>query len=191
MDYSKAKSYILERLNLELPAELYYHCLEHTLDVHRSAKKLAALEAVDGEDLILIKTSALFHDSGFLKSYIDHEHFGVGIAQTVLPDFDYNTRQVSVVCGMINATRIPQTPATHLERILCDADLDYLGRSDYYEISEMLKRELEAQHRVSTEEQWKSLQVGFLEQHQYFTDSAIERRDLAKKERLAELKAAR
>ena len=33
------------------------------------------------------------------------------------------------------ATKIPQTPLTKLEEIICDADLDYLGREDFFEIS--------------------------------------------------------
>lgn len=189
MDYLKAKYYILNRLKEELPAELYYHCLDHTLDVHRSGKKLAKLEGVAGEDLVLIKTAALFHDSGFLKSYVNHEQFGAGIAQEVLPDFDYSLDQVAVICGMIKATRIPQNPATHLEKILCDADLDYLGRVDYYEVSEMLKRELEAQRKIKTKKEWNDLQVGFMEQHEYFTNSAIKMRAEAKQARLNELKA--
>ena len=188
MNYSKAKRYIVNRLKQELPPELYYHCFEHTVDVHQSAKELAGLEGVDGDDLVLIKTAALFHDSGFLLSYVNHEQFGAGIAEEVLPEFGYNPEQVKQVCGMIKATRIPQTPGNHLEEILCDADLDYLGRDDYYQVSDMLKRELEAQNRISTEQEWVDLQVGFLEQHSYFTQSAIERRAEAKAARLKELK---
>ena len=189
MDYLKAKSYIINRLKEELPSELYYHCLEHTLDVHQSAKKLAKLEGVGGEDLVLIKTAALFHDSGFLKTYVNHEQFGATIAQEALPDFGYNPNQVTAICGMIKATRIPQNPTTHLERILCDADLDYLGRADYYEVSGMLKRELEAKTSLRTEKEWKDLQVGFLEQHRYFTNSASKMRAKAKEIILKELKS--
>lgn len=184
-----AKSYIVNRLKVELPAELYYHCLDHTLDVHESATKLARLEGVAGEDLILIKTASLFHDSGFLKSHVNHEQFGVDIAREVLPDFGYNSKQVSIICGMIKATRIPQSPATHLEKILCDADLDYLGRADYYEVSGMLKRELEAQSRISTEKEWNEIQVEFLEEHRYFTDSATKMRAETKDAHLKELKS--
>ncbi len=190
MDYLKAKSYIVSQLKEELPSVLYYHCYEHTMDVHRSAVKLAHLEGIGKEDLVLIKTAALFHDSGFLKSYVRHEQFGAAIAQQVLPDFGYSPNEVRKICGMIKATRIPQTPSTHLEKILCDADLDYLGRSDYYEVSGMLKRELETLNRISTEKEWNDLQVGFLEQHSYFTESATQMRAAAKDDRLRELKGA-
>ena len=39
------------------------------------------------------------------------------------------------------ATEIPQNPKTHLEMIMCDADLDYLGRYDFETISNNLYTE--------------------------------------------------
>ncbi|MDA0973125.1 MAG: hypothetical protein O2867_05255 [Bacteroidetes bacterium] len=40
------------------------------------------------------------------------------------------------------ATKVPQEPKDHLARILCDADLDYLGGDDYDEIAGGLYQEL-------------------------------------------------
>ena len=37
---------------------------------------------------------------------------------------------------------MPQTPKNHLEEIMCDSDLDYLGRQDFYPIAETLRQEL-------------------------------------------------
>ncbi|MCK9612757.1 MAG: hypothetical protein PHR81_00260 [Bacteroidales bacterium] len=39
------------------------------------------------------------------------------------------------------ATKIPTKLKNKLEKLLCDADLDYLGREDYMEISNRLRRE--------------------------------------------------
>ena len=36
------------------------------------------------------------------------------------------------------ATKVPQSPKNHLEEILCDCDLDYLGRDDFEKISNNL-----------------------------------------------------
>jgi HD superfamily phosphodiesterase len=66
MDFQAAKDYIITRLKNELSTTLYYHGLHHTLDVYNAAEKLAAMEAVSGDDLILLKTAALFHDAGFI-----------------------------------------------------------------------------------------------------------------------------
>ena len=64
MDFAGAKSYILEKLERELNPDLVYHKLEHTLDVYNAALNIAKKEGVSGNDLVLLKTAALFHDSG-------------------------------------------------------------------------------------------------------------------------------
>lgn len=69
MDFENAKQYIINRLKNELSNELYYHGLHHTLDVYNATIKLAEMEAISSEDLVLLKTSALFHDAGFIEQY--------------------------------------------------------------------------------------------------------------------------
>jgi uncharacterized protein len=71
MKFEEAKNYILTRLRQELPRDLYYHGLHHTLDVCQSVEDLAAAERINGESLVLLKTAAVFHDSGFLERYVN------------------------------------------------------------------------------------------------------------------------
>ena len=72
--------------------------------------------------------------------------------------------------------------------IMCDADLDYLGREDFYEISDSLKRELMEHGKIETDKQWDEMQVPFLEKHQYYTETNKRRRQPNKLKRIAELK---
>ena len=59
MDFNKAKDYILKRLENELHPNLFYHSIDHTMDVYHSAVKIAEEEGVSGDDMILIKTAAI------------------------------------------------------------------------------------------------------------------------------------
>jgi uncharacterized protein len=70
---------------------------------------------------------------------------------------------------MVMATRVPQQPHNTLSRILCDADLDYLGRPDFFRIGSTLFTELKHYGVISTEREWNQLQVHFLQNHEYFT----------------------
>jgi hypothetical protein len=70
---------------------------------------------------------------------------------------------------MIMATKIPQSPQNLLEEILCDADLDYLGRNDFFPIGETLFEEMKTYHLIADEQTWNRLQVNFLTAHHYFT----------------------
>ncbi|MCF0055614.1 HD domain-containing protein [Dyadobacter sp. CY356] len=188
MDIAGSEKYILDLLGRELSDTLYYHGLHHTLDVENAALILAKEEAVDdAESLALLKTAALFHDSGFINTYKDHEEEGCTIVRSSLPLFQYTNEQIEIICGMIMATKIPQSPKTHLEKIICDADLDYLGRDDFELIAATLFKELFLRNLVADENTWNNIQVKFIGMHRYHTESAVKKRECKKQKHLHNL----
>lgn len=188
MNYRGAKNFILNKLQAELPAGLSYHGLHHTKDVLRIATSLCAAEGVKGRQVKLIKTAALLHDSGFVKNqHTGHEHQGCIIAKTVLPDFGYSEDDIEQICNMIMATKIPQSPDNISECILCDADLDYLGRPDFYKIARSLFEEMIRYHLINDEKTWNKLQVSFLSAHSYHTMTNRTLREPVKRAYLVEL----
>ncbi len=189
IEYEKLKERILKLLDEQLPADLTYHGTHHTLDVLDVCNAYIGRDGIGEKDGILLRTGVLFHDFGFTRSFEDHERNGAMLAEKVLPDFGFGPKEIKTVEGLIMATKIPQKPQTDLEKIICDADLDYLGRDDYYPISDTLYRELKSLGKIETEEQWNALQINFLEAHRYHTDFALKNRQPEKEKRLAELKA--
>lgn len=189
MDTQAAKAYVLKRLKEELPPDRTYHSLEHTLDVYASVIDIALQEGVHGEDLELLKIAALYHDCGFVVQNEAHEEMGCSIVSEQLPGFGFNAVQIDRICAMIRATKIPQSPMDLPARILCDADLDYLGRGDFKQIGDTLFAEMRAYGTLRTELEWNTLQVGFLTQHRYFTSTNMELREPVKQAHLAEVKA--
>lgn len=189
MNVNGAEQYVLKLLGEGLSPTLYYHGLHHTLDVTKQSLILAAEEGVtDEESRFLLKTAALFHDIGFLNVYKDHEDIGCEMAREVLPAYQYSKVQIEQICGMIMATKIPQSPKTHLEKILCDADLDYLGRDDFDPIAKTLFEELAARNLVTEETIWNQIQVKFIGAHAYHTEAARNKREAAKQQHLEKLK---
>lgn len=189
IDYSRLKERVLGLLEKQLPQELHYHGMHHTLDVLNVCEEYISRDNISESEANLLRTGALFHDFGFTRSFENHEQNGARLVEKILPDFGFGTKDIEVVQGLIMATRIPQTPATQLERIICDADLDYLGRDDYYPISETLYEELTALEKIENRQQWVELQIRFLEAHEYHTDFARENRQSEKEKRISELKA--
>jgi predicted metal-dependent HD superfamily phosphohydrolase len=185
MIFEKAKEFILEKLDCELPKQLKYHNVKHTLDVYQAAIMYAELESVSPEDIVLLKTAALFHDAGYIIQAENHEVLSCIIAEESLIDLDYNKEQIQKIKGMIMATKIPQTPTNHLEEIIADADLDYLGRVDFEEISERLFQEL----KLSSRNEWNKIQISFFENHTYFTKSAKKLRNDLKQQNLQKINA--
>lgn len=188
MKYSAVKKFILEKLTEGLSPQLTYHGLHHTLDVLSVTENLCDELKVSPHDKTLLKTAALFHDSGFTVSNVGHEETGCEIARENLPNYGYSEADIEKICGMIMATKIPQSPQTDLEQILADADLDYLGREDFKPIGDTLYQELKTFNIIKTEEDWNRLQIRFLEGHGFFTKYNLEHRQPKKLEHLAELK---
>ncbi|SDL71063.1 HD domain-containing protein [Chryseobacterium taihuense] len=189
MEYEKIKKIILQKLKENLPEHLSYHSVLHVKDVIDAVQKIAVSEGISGEDMVLLKTAALFHDTGFLYGAKDHEEKSCEIAQEYLPDYGYSDSQIQKINGMIMATKIPQSPNNHLEQIMADADLDYLGREDFFTIGDKLFEELTMFGIVNSERDWNLLQEKFLESHHFFTETAIKTRNQKKQENLDIIKS--
>jgi len=168
--YQIIKAEVLSLLSEQLDPRLTYHNLSHTKDVMRQVERIAAGENISDEnELMLLRVAALFHDSGFLYVYRHHEEKSCQIMEDHLDDGDFSVEEIARIRGMIMATQIPQTPHNLMEQIICDADLDYLGRDDFHVISNGLKEEFLVYNVINSEADWDPLQIGFFEAHNYFT----------------------
>jgi uncharacterized protein len=189
MDFEGAKKYILTELKQRLNPSLLYHDYNHTMDVLESAGRIAASEKLPQTDFILLKTACIYHDAGMLTTYYNHEEAACEIVRQILPGYHYSASEIEIITSMIMATKLPQSAQGKLEMIICDADLDYLGRNDFFMISHKLKYEWELnQINILSLKEWYELQVKFLESHTYFTKTAIETRLAGKQKNLEQIK---
>lgn len=180
-DFTAAQHYALTRLERDLDPRLCYHNLIHTRDdVLPAVERLAALEHIDGIDLLLVRTAALFHDIGFTVGRSEHEQAGVAIMAGALPQFGYTVEQIAAIGAVIMATRLPQTPTTPLARLLADADLDLLGRPDFHQRNTELRKELAAFGDVYSDAAWYANQLAFVKRHRYWTAAARRLRNAQK-----------
>ena len=186
--YNKIRKKALEILNSALSKKLYYHGAHHTIDVLHVINQYIKREKINNYAAKILRIGALYHDIGFSVSSKEHEKSGCIIAEKYMLEYGFSKKDISIVKGLIMATRIPQSPKTHLEKIICDADLDYLGRNDFYTISNQLFKELGFFSEIQNENDWNKLQINFLEAHQYHTEFAIKNRQPQKEKRIEELK---
>jgi len=188
MEFKKAEEYILKRLEKDLDKRLYYHNVQHTMDVYGAARFYLEKEKVDEEDAMLVLTASLYHDSGFLFRYVNNEIMAAKLVQEILPGFQYTDQQIDQICDMIQSTRMPQEPLTFEEKILCDADLDYMGRDDFFMEAMRLFQEMNEFGFRMTLMEWYELQLKFVERHRFFSHTAIALRREKKIENLAQIK---
>lgn len=189
MEFYRSKQYIINRLHNELDPKLVYHDLEHTLNVYHAAQELAKLENVNEHSTLLLLTAALYHDSGMLIDYENHEEESVLICEKELPKFDYTDEEIKIIVRMIRKTKLLEKADCILENILCDSDLDYLGRDYFFIRSTKLLYEwkLMRKHNYNLVK-WLKVQVNFLENHHYYTKSAQLLREETKQKTAKEIR---
>jgi uncharacterized protein len=160
---------VIDLLKDKLPAFYYYHDYQHTLFVQQQALEIGDAEGCSDEEMDLLHTAALWHDTGYLNTHTQHEEEGCVLAKQYLPGYGYSATAIEKICGMIMATRLPQSPHTALEEIMADADLAYLGTDSAAAQADKLLKELQHFHPSLTPVKWNRTQLVFLRTHQYFT----------------------
>lgn len=189
VDFEHMRNDIINHLKSNLPEDIIYHDLQHTLNVEKAAIRLGRLEGLTEEEMLLLRTAALYHDAGFIYTYHRNELHGVRLMERNLPRFGYDVEQIGLIRNMILATSRESKPVTLLEQLMCDADHDYLGRADYYVVSGKLREEIEQFDEPMSEEDWLLFQIQFLEyEHDFFSITAKNIRERAKLNRISELK---
>jgi adenylate cyclase len=179
---------ILDMIEKDLPPNLFYHNMKHTVDVVTEVELIGWAEGLSDEELILLKTAALFHDVGHIIAYDEHEFHGTQIARKILPKYNYSSEEIEQISQLIMATKLPPSPKNLLEAILCDADLDYLGRIDFIPVSNTLFEELKIRNKISSLKEWNLLQLSFISKHQYFTETARKLREVNKQSQIDRIK---
>ncbi|QSH41139.1 HD domain-containing protein [Lentisphaerota bacterium ZTH] len=191
MDFENAKKYVIERLRKELPEEIFYHGPQHTLDVIRACEVFAAGEVVAEHDVLLLKTAALFHDIGFIYRLQENEGIGAEIARQELSGFGYTQTDIDKVARLIMATVLAHKPEDVLEKIIKDADLEYVGSERFERHAGELRRELAAHGRDFTDSEWLDFEIGFMKVHKFYTETCKGLRQKTKDRNLQKLLRAR
>jgi PAS domain S-box-containing protein len=187
-NYEVAYGMIENFLINHLPKEYTYHTIHHIRDVVEQSERIAKKEKINKEDIADLKLAAWLHDVGYIWEPNRHEARGSEYATTILNAMDFPAQKINRITGMIMATKIPQSPKNILEQIICDADLDYLGREGYEENSLLLLQELRLKKEISALD-WLKIQDQFLTKHTYFTKTSNTTRNKLKSEVLANIKS--
>jgi uncharacterized protein len=170
--YDKMYDNVMHRLRHDLNVKYLYHDCRHTQDVIRQCQEIGYREGITVEETAILKLAALYHDLGFLVQRANHESAGAEIFADEAKDSGISPEHMALIQRLILVTKIPQQPQTLLERIICDADLDYLGREDFPAIAEFLYLELKSCGEMSDRERWNEVQLHFLVAHAFHTESS-------------------
>jgi len=187
--YLSLRYRVLSDLDAMLDKRLTYHTVGHTLDVCNACNQYIRRLDLPQHERLILRTAALLHDYGFTVTYSKHEKAGCKLISNMLPEYGYSKGEIEQIKKMILATQIPQNPKDELSKILCDSDLDYLGRNDFKKIGDTLFQEFKNYGILKTRKSWNELQAKFLKVHYYHTPYAQKYRQPVKQAHLKKVEA--
>lgn len=187
---SAAEQYVVSFFSQKIGKEFLFHSLQHTRDVVLHTELIAGNYELSEEDHTAVILAAWFHDTGYSIGFKKaHEEESRKIATDFLRQHNAPPQLVDKVNGCISATRMPQSPTTLIEQIICDADLFHLGTKGFKEKNKLLRQEINnIEKNEIGKKDWLNLNIEFLSRHRYFTEYAREMLEPVKQIHLNELK---
>jgi uncharacterized protein len=188
----KVDQYIRSLFRDELPVGIKYHDADHTLHpskgVVAAANSIAVSENISEHDRELLIAAAYFHDTGYIREYEKNEPIAARMAGRILKLIGYKPKEVEIIQNMILATDLAREPQTHAEKILCDADLDHLGRKDFFKMDGKLREGRRTRGiDVSDDVEWYKGTLEVVKNHQYYTQSQKALREKEKQNNIKKL----
>ena len=170
-----AEQYVKRFYDKNFQGNLPFHDYRHFENVVNAVQLIGEAYELQEQDLEVLRLAAWFHDLGYFESPEGHEAKSAVLAESFLEEQDYPKAQIEQVKACILATRLPQSPETLLQQILCDADLSHLGNAHYWDRCGRLRQEMAiARGIVMSDPEWVEFEINFLMQHSYHTDVAHE-----------------
>jgi predicted metal-dependent HD superfamily phosphohydrolase len=164
-------TYVTDLYTQYQTAILLYHNLYHTQTVVKRTQEIAANYSFNDEDKFTLLAAAWFHDTGHLFAEAEyHEARSVSVMRDYLETKGIKIKIIDLIEGCILATKVPQSPKSLLEEIICDADIYNLGIDDFFRTDKLLKRETELRNNTLLNDwEWDKKTLDLLENHKYFT----------------------
>ncbi|PCE63158.1 Pycsar system effector family protein [Sediminicola luteus] len=168
----KAKQHVTELLTQELDPDFLYHNLRHTQRVVKNTKDLIDHYGLQDKETPFL-LAAWFHDTGYLKSKENHEALGCEIAEAYLTAEGLDVDAIARVKKLILATRMDHSPVDFDEELIKDADTSHFGKDNFFETSEILRKELAVLGQADySKKKWRNLNIKTLKEHTFYTDYA-------------------
>lgn len=178
-----------KRLENELPVNLHFHNLKKTLAACSTAELIGRAENLNEEEMLIIRSAAVFLNSGYIKDYSRNEDYRCEFARDVLPRFKYSEEHLLKICHLLSVSFEKLSPANKLEKILYDTYYDFLGRVDLPELARELFNEQKEYGLAENEKDWIEKFIAFIQKHEFFTETANKMRAFPKEEQISRVKS--
>ena len=185
----EVEAYVTNFIAEQVDKKFAYHNIQHTLDVVNATQQLGKAHNLHSKELELLSIAAWFHDIGYNKGPIGHEERSAEYAKAFLEKHDFAATEIEVIQQCIMATKMPQTPNTLFEKIVCDADMSHLGKKIYWERCGRIRQELTlTKNTTMSEPEWINFELNFIVNQKYHTAQANHLFEKRKRKHIRQLK---
>ena len=168
-----AAEYVFNLFKDKLPGDFVYHNYNHTAETVKASKKLSKSYNLTSRDYEVLMLAALFHDTGYITVYDNHEQESVKFMKEYLKG-NYAEEDIREIESLILSTKYRTVPDGSLQEILHDADYINLGSKNFDHRADLLRIEWERiLQKTYTEEEWAQVQLQFLLDTQFKTEDAV------------------
>lgn len=187
----ESEAFVTQLLRENTPPYLGYHNLNHTHEVVENAKLIAKHEDFTSHETNILLTAAWFHDTGYIKTYNGHEKESIKIATDFLEKKKLNPDDIDLIAKCIKATIYTHKPTNKIENAMRDADFMHLGKENYPEYAELIRKEWnDAGVRSIKKGEFEEESIKMLLDHTFYTDYGRHKLNGIKEQNLAALKAS-
>jgi adenylate cyclase len=179
---------IFSKLEAELHKNLFFHNLDYARHLFEYSGLLAKAAGLDLEETLLIRTSALILNVGFIGGYDNHENRSAEYARNMLLEYNYSEKQINIISNLILSTKWPPDPHNILEMVLYDTKMEYIGRADYIRLYKLLFLEQNQYIKSVDVLEFKRKQIEMIQKYSYFTESARRLREITPEEQVQRIK---
>ncbi|MEJ7778516.1 MAG: Pycsar system effector family protein [Daejeonella sp.] len=168
-----AAEYVFSLFKDKVPGDYVYHNYNHTTETVKACKKLSKSYNLTSRDYEVLMLAALFHDTGYISTYDNHEQESVKFMKEYLKG-NYPDDDIREIEALILSTKYRTVPDGSMQEILHDADYINLGSKTFDHRADLLRIEWERiLQKTYTEEEWAQIQLQFLIDTSFKTEDAV------------------
>lgn len=168
-----AEEHVFNLFRDKMPGDYVYHNYNHTAETVKACKKLSKSYNLTSRDYEVLLLAALFHDTGYITSYDNHEEESVKFMKEYL-NGNYPDEDIREIETLILSTKYKAIPDGSLQEILHDADYINVGNKTFDHRADLLRIEWEKiLQKTYTEEEWAKIQLQFLLDTNFKTEEAV------------------
>jgi len=166
-------SYVSNFYKQNMPNHLKFHDFTYLEMVMKQVGKMADAVDLKGKDRKILEAANWFRYTGMSVQYENYEAESAKIAAQYLKDQQMDQADIEQVKTLILKSTHKSRPANMMEEITQDGGFVYLGKSNFFNLSSLLKVELETikDKKISPRE-WDEMVYQLLAKSRFYTSYA-------------------